>query len=89
MHIIPGFKLRPLGDEFILVGEGVEQVNFNKMITMNDTAAYLWQQVSDGSEFDAARLAQMLCSEYEVSESQALQDAGKTLQAWLKAGIIA
>ena len=88
MHIIPGFKLRPLGDEFILVGEGVEQVNFNKMITMNETAAFLWQQVSDGSTFDAQRLAQLLCSEYDVDKAQALADAEQTLQTWLNAGVI-
>ena len=88
MHTIKGFKLRRLGNEYILVGESVEQVNFNKMITMNDTAAFLWQQVSDGSNFDADSLADMLCSEYEVSKAQALQDADKTLQAWLSAGII-
>lgn len=88
MHIIPGFRLRPLGNEFILVGESVAQVNFNKMITMNESAAYLWQQVSDGSDFDACRLAQLLSREYEVSEAQALADAGQTIQTWLNAGVI-
>lgn len=42
MKAIKGFKLRPLGDEYILVGESVDLINFNKMITMNETAAYLW-----------------------------------------------
>ena len=45
MKVIKGFKLRPLGGEYILIGESVELVNFNKMITMNESAAYLWQQV--------------------------------------------
>ena len=88
MHIQKGFKLRPLGDEFILVGEGLEQINFNKMITMNESAAYLWQKVEDGSEFDAQRLATLLTDEYEVSEAQALTDAQKTIDTWLNAGII-
>ena len=88
MHIQKGFKLRPLGDEFILVGEGLEQINFNKMITMNESAAYLWQKVEDGSEFDAQRLATLLTDEYEVSETQALTDAQKTIDTWLNAGII-
>ena len=88
MHIQKGFKLRPLGDEFILVGEGLEQINFNKMITMNESAAYLWDKVADGSEFDAQRLANLLTEEYEVSDAQALADAQKTLETWLNAGII-
>lgn len=88
MHIVQGFKLRPLGKDFILVGESMAQVNFNKMITMNETAAFLWQQVSDGSTFDAQRLAQLLCSEYDVDQVQALADAEQTLQTWLNAGVI-
>ena len=88
MRIRQGFKLRPLGGEYILIGEGLEQINFNKMITMNDSAAYLWQQVADGSSFDAQRLAALLTREYAVSEAQALDDAQTTLQAWLSAGII-
>lgn len=83
-----GFRLRPLGDEFILVGESIEQINFNKMITMNQTAAYLWQQVADGSSFDAERLATLLTDEYEVSHDQALADSQKTIETWLNAGII-
>ena len=89
MHILNGFKLRPLGEEYILIGEGLERINFDKMITMNESAAYLWQQIADGSSFDAQRLAQLLCAEYEVSAEQALRDAQTTIDEWLKAGIIA
>lgn len=80
--------MRPLGREFILVGESVEQVNFNKMITMNETAAYLWEKVADGKDFDAKLLADLLTAEYEVSDEQALKDAEMTVKTWLNAGII-
>ena len=83
-----GFKLRALGDEFILVGESIEQINFNKMITMNATAAYLWRKVADGQPFDAQRLADWLLEEYEVSREQALADSQYTIDTWLNAGII-
>lgn len=89
MHIIKGFKLRPLGDEFILVGESIELINFNKMITMNESAAFLWKQVEDGHDFDVDELVQLLLGEYEVSEQQARTDAQQTIQAWKNAGIIA
>lgn len=89
MHIIKGFKLRPLGDEFILVGESIELINFNKMITMNEPAAFLWRQVEDGHDFDVDELTQRLLGEYEVSEPQARADAEQMMQAWKNAGIIA
>ena len=83
-----GFRLRALGDEFILVGESVEQVNFNKMITMNQTAAYLWREVEKLPDFDAETMAQLLTDEYEVSYEQALTDAKSTIETWQEAGII-
>ncbi len=85
-----GFKLRQLGDEWILIGEGIEQINFNKMITMNETAAFLWGKAapaSQGKDLNAQDLAQWLLDEYEVSEEQALKDAQLTIDNWLEIGI--
>ena len=83
-----GFRLRPLGDEYILVGESVELINFNKMITMNATAAYLWREAEQFPDFDAQTLADLLLKEYEVSPEQALADAQATLHDWQEVGII-
>lgn len=84
-----GFKLRPLGDEWILVGEGIEQVNFNKLITMNETAAFLWTKATEkkGIELTPELLAGWLFDEYEVSREQALEDAKLTLENWEEIGI--
>ena len=71
MHIIKGFRLRPLGNEFILVGESIEQVNFNKMITLNETAAFLWEKADELTKnqgaFDASALCKALCEDYDVA----------------------
>ena len=48
MKTIEGFKLRKLGNEYILVGESMALINFNKMITLNETAAFLWQEAEKG-----------------------------------------
>lgn len=87
MHTIVGFKLRKLGNEYILVGESLELINFNKMITLNETAAFLWQEAEKG-EFTVASLAESLQAEYEVTAEQAQADVKTTVQAWLEAGII-
>ena len=92
MKTIEGFKLRKLGNEYILVGESMELINFNKMITLNETAAFLWKEAeqltaSHGS-FSASDLCQSLCAEYDVDPSQALTDIDATLSAWLQAGVI-
>lgn len=70
------------------MGESVELINFNKMITMNETAAYLWREVEHLPSFDAQTLADLLLKEYEVGREQALADAETTLQNWKDAEII-
>lgn len=87
MQTIVGFKLRKLGNEYILVGESLELINFNKMITLNETAAFLWKEAEKG-EFTVTSLAEALQAEYEVTAEQAQADVTTTVQAWLEAGII-
>jgi len=82
-----GFVLRPLGREFILVAENVKEVNFNKMISLNESAAYLWSEV-EGKDFDAGTLTALLLERYEVEESVARADSEAIIGKWLEAGII-
>ena len=91
MKTVPGFRLRKLGNEYILVGESMELINFNKMITLNETAAFLWEQAESSSAdggFTSSDLCKALCSEYEVSPEQALTDVDATINSWLEAGVI-
>ena len=92
MKTIEGFKLRKLGTEYILVGESMALINFNKMITLNETAAFLWEQAErltqEKGNFDITALTMALCNEYEVSPEQAMTDVDATVRSWLEAGII-
>ena len=92
MRTIEGFRLRKLGNEYILVGESMALINFNKMITLNETAAFLWEQAAQGTAerggFDAAALCKALCAEYDVSPEQAMTDVESTLASWREAGVI-
>lgn len=87
MQTKSGFTLRPLGQEYILVGESVERVNFNKMIVMNETAAFLWKKVGT-THWEAKDLAKLLLAEYEVDEDTAMKDAQTIVESWKQAGII-
>ena len=82
-----GFRLRELGGDYILISESAELVNFNNLITFNEAAAYLWQQV-EGKEFDVETLTQLLLAEYEVEEAIAREDAQATINDWKEIGIV-
>lgn len=88
MKVVPGFALRPLGNEYLLIAESVDLVNFNAMITLNESAAYLWRNIADKPSFDEQTLTDLLLAEYEVSPEQAREDARKTIASWLEAHII-
>ena len=88
MKIIEGFRLRKLGKEHIVVGEGLAQVNFNKVISLNSSAAYLWESV-EGKDFSVEDLVSLLLDKYEVEEDIARRDAAALAKAWLEAGVIA
>lgn len=87
MRIIEGFRLRKLGKEHIVVGEGLAQVNFNKMVSLNESAAYLWESV-EGRDFTVADLTALLLDRYEVEAEVAERDAAALARAWVEAGIV-
>ena len=87
MKIIEGFVLRPLGEEFIVIGEGIAQINFNKMISLNSTAAFLWENV-EGKDFTVEDLTKLLTDNYEVEEERAASDAAAIAAKWIEAGIV-
>ena len=82
-----GFILRSLGKEFILVAEGLEAVDANSMISMNESAAFLWEAV-EGKDFDAGTLADLLQEEYDIPREVAEKDVASLIQTWQEAGII-
>ena len=83
-----GFKLRTICGENIIVAEGIENIDFSRIISMNESAAYLWQHIQ-GADFDADRLTKLLLEEYDIDEATARQDATQCIAKWQEAGIIA
>ena len=79
--------MRNLGNEHIIVGEGLAQVNFNKMVALNDTAAYLWESVA-GKEFTSADLVKLLLDKYEVTEEVASADVDNLIKKWIEAELV-
>lgn len=86
MKINEGFELMDVCGEAVVVALGKKNINFSKIISLNESAAYLWNKVV-GEEFDDQRLAQLLTEEYDVDLETALIDARKTMNDWREAGL--
>lgn len=87
MKAKPGFNLRVVCGENIIVAEEEENIDFSNIISMNESSAYLWQNIQ-GKEFTHEDLVDLLIQEYEVDEATALKDVKALTELWLQAGII-
>ncbi|MCI6493870.1 MAG: PqqD family protein [Bacteroidales bacterium] len=86
MKIKEGFLLRELCGEHIVTAEGLENINFNKLISLNETAAFLWKALI-GKEFTVEDMAQLLVDEWGIDMELALKDSENLCKAWEEAGI--
>lgn len=73
MKIKEGFTLHELGDEYIVIHDGMTNVNFDKLLSLNATAAYLWKAMGH-QEWTLEQLVTLLTEEYEVEREQAQKD---------------
>ena len=87
MKIRKGFVLRPLGKEYIVTAEGASLIDFNKILSLNSTAAYLWVSVGE-NEFDATTFQKLLLDKYEVDPETALKDSQAIIDSFQKAGVL-
>lgn len=87
MNTKTGFRIREVCGEKIIVAEGKENIDFSNIISMNDSAAYLWNSV-EGKEFTIDTIVKLLLEIYDVDEETAKADSLAVIRQWADAGII-
>ena len=87
MKLKEGFVLRELGDEYIVSPEGLDVMENGRMFSLNEPAAYLWQQVQ-GKDFTDETLFQLLVSEYDVPEQTAREDIAALVDVLRTFGVV-
>ncbi len=83
-----GFVMREVCGENVLIGEGVETVDFNRIVRFNGTASFLWQKAAEQGDFTAESLADALSAEYQIDHDTAVRDTEKLLAGWQKEGLL-
>ena len=84
-----GFNLREVCGQHMIVAQGKENIDFSNIISMNESSAWLWQQIlANDMDFVAKDLAALLMEEYEVDAQTALADSETLIKQWHEAGII-
>ena len=88
MRIKKGFVLREVCGERVIMGEGLGAINFGKLLALNETAAWLWKQAQEMSDFTIETLAERLCEEYEVTADEAKADVAEMIAEWQKVDVV-
>lgn len=72
MKIRSGYMLRKVIDTYVIMGIGSDNYVPNRIMSLNETGAYLWGLLEKGSDKQA--LIDNLISEYEVDLTTAEKD---------------
>lgn len=72
MKIKKGYILREVAGNYIVVAVGDAVKNFNGIINLNETGAFLWKRLEEG--VTEQQLKSALLEEYEVEEQVAEND---------------
>ncbi len=86
MKIKEGFILREVAGNSIVVAVGNAVKEFNGVINLNQTGAFLWKILQDGAEKED--LVKALLNEYEVDEQTAKKDVDSFIGRLEQANLI-
>lgn len=86
MKIKPGYLLREVAGNFIVVSVGQAAVDFNGMLTMNETGAFLWKKLESGSDIE--ELKKEMMKEYDADEKTVCDDVDSFVESLKKADLL-
>ncbi len=87
MKVKQDFMIKKILDDYIVVPVGEELVNFDAMITLNETGAFLWEQLQEDKTEE--ELVKALCAEYDVSQDIAKSDISEFIGLLQQAKVLA
>ena len=77
MKIKEGFIVKEVAGSNVVVPVGENLVDFQLMLTLNDTGLFLWNALKDDTTEEA--LCDKLCAEYNVDKETVRQDVAEFL----------
>ena len=79
MKIKEQYKVREMAGEHVIIMQGKHGSDLTKIISLNDSALYLWNELQ-GKEFDTEAVADMLVERYGIDKGVATADAERWIE---------
>ena len=87
MQVKKGFKLNQVCGESFLVPMGESNIDFSKLIALNESSLLMWKRMEQG-EFTEDDLVKVLLDEYDVEEPTARKDVQNIIEQFKTEGVI-
>lgn len=87
MKIKDGFVLKNVAEVTVVVPAGAAALDFNGMITLNETGSFLWELLKN--ETTEEELLKAMLAEYEVDEVTARAGIEKFVKRLSEEGLLA
>ncbi|MBQ8894633.1 MAG: PqqD family protein [Clostridia bacterium] len=87
MKLKENFVLREVADTWVVLPLGEATLDFNGMLSLNESGAMLWRVLEHGGNRQA--LLDALTAEYDVAQDEAQADVESFLQKLRQAGCLA
>ena len=72
----------------VIMGENLKAIDFRKILSLNESAAWLWKEAKAQGDFTIESLTARLCEEYDVTTEEARSSVADILEKWDKEGVI-
>lgn len=79
MKIKEQYKVREMAGEHVIIMQGKHGSDLTKIISLNESALYLWNELQ-GKEFDTEAVANLILDRYGIEKSIATADAERWIE---------
>ena len=86
MKIVKEFIVRDIAGECVLVPTGTTTQEFNGLITLTDTARFIWENLEKVES--TQEMVSLITENYEIDEETAMKDTYQFVTQLLQAGFI-
>lgn len=87
MNIKKGFELRDVCGEKVIIASGLENLDFTKLISVNETGADIWNLLLEGATNEEDLIAKFL-DLYEGDEEQMRREVSAFLKQLAEIGVL-
>lgn len=87
MKIKEQYKVREMAGEHVVIMQGRHGSDLTRIISLNESALYLWQAI-EGRSFDVNTVAALLAEHYGIDDEVAQRDAQRWIEKLDECGLL-